>query len=123
MRNEIRPPEITRVSRSRPSWSVPSGCASDGGHRTCAKSTSLGSPTNSGATSEAASNRTRTTRPAAAVLRRRRRAQTERPTEGVWAPSFITNARVDVDIQQVGHQIDQHEHCGKDDHNTLDDRI
>ena len=30
MKNEVRAPTMTRLNTSRPSWSVPNGCESDG---------------------------------------------------------------------------------------------
>src|ERR1044071_8626207 len=68
--SEARLPQMTRVSTSRPSSSVPNGCAAEGGLRTAAQLVATGSygETN-GAASASVTKKTRTAAPIVAAGR------------------------------------------------------
>src|SRR5262245_5979138 len=115
--SESRPPQISRLSRSRPSSSVPSGWPGDsGGSSRWGGSTWFGSARGSqGATSSVRATSPTPTVPMAIL----RSAVSVGPRS---ARLRVMNTRVDVRVGEVDQQVHEDEERGHEQHGALDER-
>src|SRR5262249_1328379 len=104
---------MVRAHTSRPSWSVPSQLAADGGFSRFTGLAAIGSPAISGAASAASTTSNSTTAPPTKVGLRRTKGH--RPLRTGWlamravmAVMSIADARVEQGIGQIDHQVDDH---------------
>src|SRR6185503_17078230 len=120
--SDTRAPTSTRASTSRLAWSVPKGCASDGG-RFCIVIrlpwTVAEWPHTTGPSTAATHTAPRTSAGQRAEGSPQKRARKRR---GGLAGS-TTNPRVDSGLQHVGAQVAQGDHHGADDHSRGDQVI
>src|SRR5882724_13547129 len=139
---EMRLPQTTREKVSRPRSSVPNGCATVGALRICFQSVCSGStPAIHGAPIAIATKKSTTAAPIADAGRRRacRQARRKRPAGsvagarasaaavvaalGLTGPAPDADAGVEERIGHVHKKIDQHVGAGRDEHDSLDERI
>src|SRR5258708_7357635 len=114
--SEIRAPQITRLRMSRPNSSVPSQWSVLGGSSKCVGFISSGSNgESSGAQTAAMATAASISAPASAsrlcISRRHSLALT------------IVNLGIQVGVQDVHRQVDQHEAGGDEQHARLNDRV
>src|SRR5262245_36521246 len=113
--SEMRAPKRSRLRRSRPNSSVPSGCpAVKMGASRRAVSMAFGSRGASQGASRASTAIAATrTRPNSAALLRRNMRMT----------SVIADARVEDRVEEIHHEVDDHEGGGDEEHAALHQRV
>src|SRR3984893_12479447 len=116
---ERRAPQMTRLSTSRPTWSVPIGNSRPGATYV-AKPVSFGPWGASSGASKATPIRTSTTSAPAAPSGCPR---TKRRTVPVTAASRVADARVEPRVEQVDRQVQAEEHQRHHEDHRLDRRI
>src|SRR5438132_2124910 len=112
---EMRAPKRSRLRRSRPNSSVPSGCpAVRMGERRRAVSMTSGSRGAIHGASTASTAMTATSpRPKRAELLLR----------NMRTRSVIADAWIEDGVEEIDHEVDEHEGCGDEEHAALDERI
>src|SRR3954464_5334797 len=130
--SDARAPQTTRESRSRPSSSVPSQKAADGGLRTARKLVFVGSARPRWGAAIAASAKARTRAPPRTALRLRRNLVRTRERWGASASASSigriaatasgssAQARVDQHVETVSEQVEDDEAEGGAQHHPLD---
>src|SRR5438093_885520 len=112
---EMRAPKRSRLRRSRPNSSVPSGCpAVRMGERRRAVSMTSGSRGAIHGASTASTAMTATSpRPKRAELLLR----------NMRTRSVIADARIEDGVEEIDHEVDEHEGRGDEEHAALDERV
>src|SRR6266446_4615481 len=107
---ETRAPHTTRLSRSRPRWSEPSGWPTlSGGARRRLGWVRLGSASGRAGATAATTATNATIKAPTARPRRRRRAGADRVVAADAVASVdMANPRVDHRVEKVGGQVDSH---------------
>src|SRR5207248_1891470 len=145
--SESRAPYTTRLQTSRPTSSVPNQWARPGADSRRATSMWPGSLASTGASALTSTITSMSTAPASVVLRRvisasqpglarrgtgsaRGRAITliavraaAHSRDRANRSSLVAHPRVEDDVREVDHEVDQHVHAGDAQHDSLDDRV